>query len=97
MTFRDLGLNAPILSALADLGYEGYETNNMAGFFYNKDVAAAAVTAFEDAVESVLTDPEFVAEATAAGFVPSFGTGAEMDQQAEAAIEKAVPVLESLG
>lgn len=82
---------------LADLGYEGYETNNMAGFFYNKDVAAAAVTAFEDAVESVLTDPEFVAEATAAGFVPSFGTGAEMDQQAEAAIEKAVPVLESLG
>lgn len=82
---------------LADLGYEGYETNNMAGFFYNKDVPAAAVTAFEDAVESVLTDPEFVAEATAAGFVPSFGTGADMDKQAEAAIEKAMPVLESLG
>lgn len=82
---------------LADLGYEGYETNNMAGFFYNKDVPAEAVTAFENAVESVLTDPEFVAEATAAGFVPSFGTGADMDKQAEAAIEKAVPVLESLG
>ena len=30
-------------------------------------------------------------------FVPSFGTGADMDKQAEAAIEKAVPVLESLG
>ena len=53
--------------------------------------------AFEDAVESVLTAPEFVAEATAAGFVPSFGTGADMDKQAEAAIEKAMPVLESLG
>ena len=82
---------------LADLGYEGYETNNMAGFFYNKDVPAAAVTAFEDAVESVLTDPDFITEATAAGFVPSFGTGADMDKQAEAAIEKAKPVLESLG
>lgn len=82
---------------LADLGYEGYETNNMAGFFYNKDVPAEAVTAFENAVESVLTDPEFVAEATAAGFVPNFGTGAEMDEQAEAAIEHAKPVLEALG
>lgn len=82
---------------LADLGYEGYETNNMAGFFYNKDVPDAAVTVFGDAVESVLTDPDFVAEATAAGFVPSFGTGADMDKQAEAAIENAKPVLEALG
>lgn len=35
--------NTPYKSAedvptLSELGYEGYETNNMAGFFYNKDV-----------------------------------------------------------
>lgn len=81
---------------LADLGYEGYETNNMAGFYYNKEVPAEMVEAFEKAVETILTDEEFVAEATAAGFVPSFGTGAEMDEQSSAAIEKATPVLEAL-
>lgn len=82
---------------LADLGYEGYETNNMAGFFYHKDTPAEAVTAFEQAVESVLTNEEFIATASAAGFVPSFGTGAEMDEQASQAIEKALPVLELMG
>lgn len=82
---------------LAELGYEGYETNNMAGFFYNKDVPAEAVAAFEAAVKTVLTDESFVAEATAAGFVPSFGTGAEMDAQAEQAIENAKPVLAAMG
>lgn len=82
---------------LADLGYEGYETNNMAGFFYNKNVPAEAAAAFEAAVKTVLTDEEFVAEATAAGFVPSFGTGAEMDAQAEQAIENAKPVLAAMG
>lgn len=85
------------IPTLADLGYEGYETNNMAGFFYNKDVPAEAVAAFEAAVKTVLTDESFVAEATAAGFVPSFGTGAEMDAQAEQAIENAKPVLAAMG
>lgn len=83
--------------ALADLGYEGYETNNMAGFFYNKAVPAEAVAAFETAVETVLTNQDFVARATEAGFVPSFGTGAEMDEQASQAIEKAAPVIRALG
>ena len=41
---------------LADLGYEGYETNNMAGFFYHKNTPAGAVTAFEKAVKAVLTN-----------------------------------------
>lgn len=82
---------------LADLGYEGYETNNMAGFFYNKDVPQAAVDAFEQAVEAVLTNDAFVARATESGFVPSFGTGDEMDAQAAMAIEKATPVIEALG
>lgn len=85
------------IPTLADLGYEGYETNNMAGFFYHKDVPAEAVATFEAAVESVLTDEAFVAQATAAGFVPSFGTGTDMDAQASLAIEKATPVIESLG
>jgi len=86
--------NVPTLS---DLGYEGYETNNMAGFFYNKDVPAEAVAAFEEAVETVLTNEEFITRAAEAGFVPSFGTGAEMDQQASQAIEKATPVIKALG
>lgn len=81
---------------LSELGYEGYETNNMAGFFYNKEVPEEMVTAFEDAVEAVLTDEAFIEEATAAGFAPSFATGEEMDKQAEAAIEVATPVLEAL-
>lgn len=84
------------IPTLADLGYEGYETNNMAGFFYNKEVPAEMVDAFEKAVETVLTDEEFIAEASVAGFVPSFGTGDEMDAQSLAAIEKATPVLEAL-
>lgn len=81
---------------LAELGYEGYETNNMAGFFYNKDVPAVAVEAFENAVKAVLTDADFIARASEAGFVPSFGSGADMDAQAALAIEKALPVLETL-
>lgn len=84
------------IPTLADLGYEGYETNNMAGFFYNKDVPAAAVEAFGVAVETVLTDPDFIARATDAGFVPNYCSGAELDAQAALAIEKALPVLESL-
>ena len=85
------------IPTLADLGYEGYETNNMAGFFYNKDVPAEIVDAFEAAVESVLTDADFVARATDAGFVPSFGTGDDLDAQAAMAIEKASPVIAALG
>lgn len=82
---------------LADLGYEGYETNNLAGFFYNKDVPEEAVATFEAAVETVLSNEEFVTRATASGFVPSFGSGADMDSQAQQAIEKATPVIEALG
>lgn len=85
------------IPTLADLGYEGYETNNMAGFFYHKDVPAAAVTAFEKAVETVLTNEDFIARATDAGFVPSYGTGAEMDEQATQAIEVSLPVIEAMG
>lgn len=82
---------------LADLGYEGYETNNMAGFFYHKDTPASAVTAFEQAVKTVLTDEAFVTRATEAGFVPSFGTGTEMDEQSTRSIEVALPVIEAMG
>lgn len=82
---------------LADLGYAGYETNNLAGFFYQKDVPDEAAAAFEAAVEQVLTDNDFISRATDAGFVPSFGTGADLDAQASQAIEKAMPVLESMG
>lgn len=81
---------------LADLGYEGYETNNMAGFFYDKDVPDAAVAAFEAAVQTVLTNEEFVQRATAAGFDPTFATGAELDEMAHQAIESARPVLEAM-
>lgn len=82
---------------LADLGYEGYETNNMAGFYYHKDAPAGAVTAFEKAVETVLTNEEFIARATDAGFVPSFATGADMHEQAVQSIEVSTPVLEAMG
>ena len=82
---------------MTDLGYEGYETNNMAGFFYHKDVPDAAVTAFEAAVESVLTDEAFVTRATEAGFVPYFASGAELDEMAHQAMETSQPVIDSLG
>ena len=82
---------------LADLGYEGYETNNMAGFFYQKDVPDAAVAAFEAAVETVLTNEEFVTRATEAGFVPYYASGAELDEMAHQAMETSQPVIDSLG
>lgn len=81
---------------LADLGYEGYETNNMAGFFYDKDVPDAAAAAFEAAVQTVLSDADFVERATAAGFDPTFATGAELDEMARQAIETAQPVLDAM-
>lgn len=82
---------------LAELGYPGYETNNMAGFFYKSDVPNEAASAFEAAVQAVLTDADFVAEATAAGFTPRFGTGAELDAQARQVMETALPVIQALG
>ena len=82
---------------LAELGYPGYETNNMSGFFYNKDVPAEVVSAFEAAVQTVLSDPDFVARATAAGFTPTFGTGAELDAMAQQIMITAKPVIDSLG
>ena len=85
------------IPTLADLGYEGYETNNMAGFFYHKDVPDAAASAFEAAVESVLTDEAFVERATAAGFVPYFAPGTELDKMSHQAMETSQPVIDSLG
>lgn len=82
---------------LAELGYPGYETNNMSGFFYNKDVPAEVVSAFEAAVQTVLSDPDFVARATAAGFTPTFGTGAELDAMARQIMITAKPVIDALG
>lgn len=82
---------------LADLGYEGYETNNMAGFFYQKDVPDAAAAAFEAAVETVLTNEEFVTRATEAGFVPYYAPGAELDEMSHQAMETSQPVIDSLG
>ncbi|MBS5591390.1 tripartite tricarboxylate transporter substrate binding protein [Lawsonibacter sp. OA9] len=85
------------IPTLADLGYEGYETNNMAGFFYHKNVPDAAATAFESAVESVLTDESFVTRATEAGFVPYFASGTKLDEMAHQAMETSQPVIDSLG
>ena len=85
------------IPTLADLGYEGYETNNMAGFFYHKNVPDAAAAAFESAVESVLTDESFVTRATEAGFVPYFASGTKLDEMAHQAMETSQPVIDSLG
>ena len=69
----------------------------MSGFFYNKDVPAEVVSAFEAAVQTVLSDPDFVARATAAGFTPTFGTGAELDAMARQIMITAKPVIDALG
>ena len=69
----------------------------MACFFNNKDTPASSVNSYEQAVQTVLTNEEFVTRATEAGFVPSFGTGAEMDEQSTKSIEVATPVIEAMG
>ena len=47
--------------------------------------------------DRLLTNEEFVTRATEAGFVPSFGTGAEMYEQSTKSIEVATPVIEAMG
>lgn len=84
------------IPTLSELGYEGYTTNNMAGFFYHKDVPSAAVSTFEEAVQTVLSNADFISRATEAGFVPSFASGSEMDEQASQAIKAATPVIEAM-
>lgn len=82
---------------LADLGYEGYETNNLAAFYYAKDVPEEAVNRFAQAVKNILSDEAFVQTLKDAGFTPSFGTAEELDAQSRQIMKTALPVLESLG
>lgn len=86
--------NVPIL---ADLGYKGYETNNLGGFLYHKDVPAEVGAAFDTAVRSVLQDTDFVTSATKAGFTPSYGTAQEFDAQIRQNIANAEPIMKELG
>lgn len=82
---------------LADLGYEGYETNNLGGFIYQKNVPAEAVKAFDAAVERVLSDPAFIEEAGKAGFTASYSSAADFQKEIENTIQTAEPVMKALG
>ena len=82
---------------LAELGYEGYETNNLGGFIYNKAVSAEAVKAFDAAVGKVLSDPAFIEEAGKAGFTASYSSAADFEAEIENTIKTAEPVMKALG
>lgn len=82
---------------LSELGYEGYETNNLAGFYYHKEVPAEIAATFESAVESVLCNDTFTETATDSGFTPSYGSAQELHEQLLQTIETATPVMKALG
>ena len=57
---------------LAELGYDGYETNAFAGFYYMKGVDEAYVEAFDAAVKATLEDEEFQAAAAESNFMHKY-------------------------
>ena len=81
---------------LGELGYEGYETNAFAGFYYMKGVDQTYVDAFDAAVKATLEDEEFQAAAAESNFMHRYADHEEFSQQVHNAAELAVPVLESL-
>lgn len=81
---------------LAELGYEGYETNAFAGFYYMKGVDEAYVEAFDAAVKATLEDEEFLAAAEESNFMHRYAGHEEFAQQVKNAAELAVPILEAL-
>lgn len=81
---------------LAELGYEGYETNAFAGFYYMKGVDEAYVEAFDAAVKATLEDEEFLAAAAESNFMHRYAGHEEFAEQVKNAAELAVPILEAL-
>jgi tripartite-type tricarboxylate transporter receptor subunit TctC len=81
---------------LDSLGYKGYETNNLAGFYYKKGVDKAIIAAFDSAVKSVLSNEKFLAEAQKAGFTFIYGDSVSFDREIRVTIEKAMPVMQEL-
>lgn len=81
---------------LAELGYDGYETNAFAGFYYMKGVDEAYVEAFDAAVKATLEDEEFQAAAAESNFMHKYAGHEEFAQQVQTAAEQAVSVLETL-
>ncbi len=82
---------------LASLGYQGYETNNLAGFYYKKGVDKRIVDTFDAAVKAVLKDPALQAQALKAGFTFIYDNAAAFDMQIRDTIEKAIPAMKELG
>lgn len=81
---------------LAELGYDGYETNAFAGFYYMKGVDEAYVEAFDAAVKATLEDEEFQAAAAESNFMHKYAGHEEFAQQVQTAAEQAVSALETL-
>ena len=81
---------------LAELGYEGYETNAFAGFYYMKGVDQSFVEAFDAAVQAALNDEEFKKEAAESNFMVNYANHTEFAAQVQSAAELAVPILESI-
>ena len=81
----------------ADLGYAGYSTNNLGGFFYQKDVPAEAVAAFDAAVKAVLESPEFIDAAKKGKLDLNYGSAAEFDAQIRQCSQAAEPIMKELG
>lgn len=82
---------------LASLGYAGYETNNLAGFYYKKGVDKRIVDTFDAAVKSVLGDPALQSQALKAGFTFIYDNAVAFDKQIRDTIEKAIPAMKELG
>lgn len=82
---------------LADLGYEGYVTDNFSGFYFKKGVDREVVKVWESAVQSALNDPEFQETSKKAGLETSFAPSAEFHDQVLQAIESSYGVMKEMG
>lgn len=81
---------------LGELGYEGYETNAFAGFYYMKGVDQTYVDAFDAAVKATLEDEEFQAAAAESNFMHRYADHESSPSRYTMLARGGVPVLESL-
>ncbi|WP_303296514.1 Bug family tripartite tricarboxylate transporter substrate binding protein [Pyramidobacter piscolens] len=82
---------------LAELGYEGYETNNLGGFLYQKGVPVEAVETFDAAVKAVLENSEFLTTADKTGFTPAYANATDFEKIIRQCSDNAAPIMKELG
>ena len=82
---------------LAELGYEGYVTDNFSGFYFANGTDPTVVEAFSAAVQNALSSEEFTNAAKASNFSVQLGGAEEFQKQVKDTVEAITPVMDAMG